>query len=97
MRREMFMEMIRTAAHKMIGSGKDPRYADQGTSSAEATDRFGGAWLRPQLNFSSPFDSQELPGDTTPEGDIRIFGLPFTVEDRAERLRRLLDEIEGEF
>src|ERR1051326_6046960 len=97
MRRQMFMEMIRAAAHKMIGSGKDPRYAYQGTCNAETTDRFGSTWLRPQLNFSSPFDNQELPGDTTPEGDIRIFGLPFTVEDRAERLRRLLDEIEGEF
>jgi hypothetical protein len=60
---------------------------------------FGTSWLRPVMNFTSPFDSQELPGDTTSDGDIRIFGLPFTVEDRAERLRRLLDEIadEGEF
>jgi chemotaxis response regulator CheB len=94
MRREMFMEMVRAASHKMIGSGKDSRYADQ-SSHAEATDRFGSSWLRPAISFS--FENQELPGDTTPEGDIRIFGLPFTVEDRADRLRRLLDEIEGEF
>lgn len=94
LRREMFMEMVRAASHKIIGSGKDPRYGDH---AAEPTDRLGHTWLRPMMNFSSPFESQDLPGNTTPEGDIRIFGLPFTVEDRAARLRRLLDEIEGEF
>ena len=93
-RREMFMEMIRAASRKIVGSGKDPRYAD---AQSGGNDRFGTTWLRPLMSFSSPFDSQELPGDTTPEGDIRIFGLPFTVEDRAARLRQLLDEIEGEF
>ena len=94
MRREMFMEMVRAASHKIMGAGKDPRYTEE---IAEPVDRLANTWLRPMLSFSSPFEGQELPGDTTPEGDIRIFGLPFTMEDRAARLRRLLDEIEGEF
>ena len=51
--------------------------------------------LLAMINFASPYDPSNLPGDTTPDGDFRIFGLPFTVEDRAERLRKLLDEIEG--
>jgi chemotaxis response regulator CheB len=101
MRREMFMEMVRAASRKVPGLGKDPRYEERRERKERGEPMFGGAttWLRPVMHFTSPFDSQELPGDTTPDGDIRIFGLPFTVEDRAERLRRLLDEIadEGEF
>ena len=98
-RREMFLEMVRTASRKVPGLGKDPRYQERperGERRETVDPTFGTTWLRPALHFTSPFDSQELPGDTTPDGDIRIFGLPFTVEDRAERLRRLLDEIADE-
>jgi two-component system chemotaxis response regulator CheB len=100
-RREMFMEMIRAASRKVPGLGKDPRYEEPRQRDKTPDPTFSTTtWLQPPvMRITSPFDSQELPGDTTAEGDIRIFGLPFTVEDRADRLRRLLDEIrdEGEF
>jgi chemotaxis response regulator CheB len=90
MRREMFLEMVRAASHKVLGVNDDPRYRRN-----ETVEPFHTTWLRPMLNFASPFEASSLPGDTTPDGDFRIFGLPYTIEDRAERLRKLLDEIEG--
>ena len=94
MRREMFMEMVRAASRKTSNPSQDPRYADGREDTAEP---FATSWLRPAVHFATPFEAKEneLPGDTTPDGDFRIFGLPFTVEDRTDRLRRLLDEIEG--
>jgi chemotaxis response regulator CheB len=90
-RREMFMEMVRAASRKVVGYGRDTR-KDQPAIEAES---LGTTWLRPIMHFASPFEGTELPGDTTPDGDFRIFGLPFTVEDRAVRIRKLMDEIEG--
>ncbi len=90
MRREMFMEMIRSAARKIFRPSR--------TDSAPTTDTaepFATTWLRPIMHSSSPFEGNDLPGDTTPDGDFRIFGLPFTVDDRKVRIRQLLDEIEG--
>ena len=94
MRREMFMEMVRAAARKIPGTQNGPRYGDR-KQAQETAEPLASTWLRPMINFASPFDASTLPGDSTPDGDFRIFGLPFTVEDRAERLRKLLDEIEG--
>jgi len=94
MRREMFMEMVRAAARKIPGTQNGPRYGDR-KQTQETAEPLATTWLRPMINFDSPFEASKLPGDTTPDGDFRIFGLPFTVEDRAERLRKLLDEIEG--
>ena len=94
MRREMFLEMVRAASRKTSSPSQDPRNRE---SRKETSEPMATTWLRPNLQFASPFEANrsDLPGDTTPDGDFRIFGLPFTAEDRADRLRRLLDEIEG--
>lgn len=94
MRREMFMEMIRAAARKIPGTQNGPRQGNR-KQTQETAEPLANTWLRPMVNFASPFEPSSLPGDTTSDGDFRIFGLPFTAEDRAERLRKLLDEIEG--
>jgi chemotaxis response regulator CheB len=93
-RREMFMEMIRVASRKIVGSGKDPRY--QAPQPVKPVQDFGATWTHQRTGLA-PFESQQVLDHTNPEGEIKIFGLPFTEEDRAARLRRLLDEIEGEF
>jgi len=85
--RETFMEMFRVASRKIVGSGRDP----------DAPEHLGTAWTRSFMNFVTPFDRQHPIVQAAREHDIPVFGLPFSVEDRAERLRQLLDEIEGEF
>jgi two-component system chemotaxis response regulator CheB len=89
-RREIFMEMIRVASRKVVGSGRDPR--------SPAAPRRGAEQGRTRQVFDfTGFEYQPALDDSSPHGETLMFGQPYTIEDRAARLRRLLDEIEGEF
>lgn len=76
LRREIFLEMVRAATRK------DVRPLGSGPEGAAT---FG---LRPTLSFS-PLGFDESEPDF--EMDHQLLGQPLTVEDRASRIRRLMD------
>lgn len=82
LRKEIFLEMVRAATRKDF----KPRRGD------DAQDLAASSWLRPAVAFPPvSMDPEQL----AEEFDISfdMLGLPLSLEDRATRLRRLMDDI----
>lgn len=85
LRNEIFLEMVRAATRKDF----HPRRGD------DQQDTFATSWLRPSVAFSPvSLDPEQLAQDFDISFDsMDLLGLPLTVEDRATRIRRLMDDI----
>ncbi|MBI4421853.1 MAG: response regulator [Gemmatimonadetes bacterium] len=83
LRREIFLEMVRAATRKVV-----PRQSDW----QDGGGPLGMAWLRPELSFSSPWAAESTTAGPLMDGAVFRIPKPFTIQDRAERIRQLLDE-----
>jgi two-component system chemotaxis response regulator CheB len=83
LRREIFLEMMRAATRKDIRTRKD----------FDATPAFlANDWVRPSTAFQ-PLEAEPVASDIDFDRGFDMLGLPLTVEDRAARIRRLMDDI----